>query len=75
VLEFLNECLVVYKANDKLKSASEIIYYTLSGRHICFVDSILLSKPGSSVSIVSGYRMDDQAIKVRSPAEAKEFFL
>jgi hypothetical protein len=30
---------------------------------------------GSSVSIVSGYGLDDRAIEVRSPAEAKEFFL
>jgi hypothetical protein len=27
--------------------------------------------PGSSVSIVSGYVLDDGAIEVRSPAEAK----
>jgi hypothetical protein len=30
---------------------------------------------GSSVSIVSGYGLDSQAIKFRSPAEAKGFFL
>jgi hypothetical protein len=30
---------------------------------------------GSSVSIVSGYGLDDLAIEVRSPAEAKGFFL
>jgi hypothetical protein len=30
---------------------------------------------GSSVSIVSDYGLDDQAIGVRSPAEAKGFFL
>jgi hypothetical protein len=29
---------------------------------------------GSSVSIVSGYGLDDRAIEVRSPAEAKGFF-
>jgi hypothetical protein len=28
-----------------------------------------------SVSIVSGYGLDDQAIEVRSPTEAKGFFL
>jgi hypothetical protein len=33
-----------------------------------------LCEPGSSVSIVSGYGLDDQAIGVRSPAEAKGFF-
>jgi hypothetical protein len=30
-------------------------------------------EPGSSVSIVSGYGLDDRAIVVRSPAEAKDF--
>jgi hypothetical protein len=28
-----------------------------------------------SVSIVSGYGLDDRAIEVRTPAEAKGFFL
>jgi hypothetical protein len=28
---------------------------------------------GSSVSIVSGYGLDDRAIEVRSPAEARDF--
>jgi hypothetical protein len=32
-----------------------------------------LSEPGSSVSIVSGYGLDERAIEVRSPAEAKGF--
>jgi hypothetical protein len=31
--------------------------------------------PGSSVIIVSGYGLDDQAIEVRSPAEVKGFSL
>jgi hypothetical protein len=31
------------------------------------------SEPGSSVSIVSGYGLDDRAIEVRSPADAKDF--
>jgi hypothetical protein len=35
----------------------------------------LLREPGSSVSIVSGYGLGDRAIEVRSPAEAKGFFL
>jgi hypothetical protein len=30
---------------------------------------------GSSVSIVSGYGLDDRTIEVRSPAEARGFFL
>jgi hypothetical protein len=32
------------------------------------------TKKDSSVSIVSGYGLDDQAIEVLSPAEAKGFF-
>jgi hypothetical protein len=32
-----------------------------------------IREPGSSVSIVSGYRLDDRVIEVRSPAEAKDF--
>jgi hypothetical protein len=31
------------------------------------------STPGISVSIVSGYGLDDRVIEVRSPAEAKQF--
>jgi hypothetical protein len=30
---------------------------------------------GRSVSIVSGYGLDDRTIEVRSPAEAKGYFL
>jgi hypothetical protein len=33
----------------------------------------MLRNWGSSVSIVSGYGLDDRAIEVRSPAEAKDF--
>jgi hypothetical protein len=32
-------------------------------------------EPGSSVSVVSGYRLDGRAIEVRSPTETKGFFL
>jgi hypothetical protein len=38
----------------------------LGSRSIC-------GEPGSSVSIVSGYGLDDRAIEVRFPAEAKDF--
>jgi hypothetical protein len=33
------------------------------------------NEPGISVSIVSGYGLDDRAIEVRSLAEAKDFFV
>jgi hypothetical protein len=36
-------------------------------------NNILNVEPGSSVSAVSGYGLDDRAIKVRSPAGAKNF--
>jgi hypothetical protein len=31
-------------------------------------------EPGSSVSIVCGYGLDNRAIEIRSPAEARGFF-
>jgi hypothetical protein len=36
---------------------------------------ILTCEPVSSVSIVSGYWLDDREIEFRSPADAKELFL
>jgi hypothetical protein len=41
---------------------------------VCHVD-FLKCELASSVSIVSGYRLDDRAIEVRSLAEVKGFFL
>jgi hypothetical protein len=40
-----------------------------------YENAIILHEPGSSVSIVSGYRLDDWVIEVQSPAEVKGFFL
>jgi hypothetical protein len=34
---------------------------------------VLLRSQGSSVSIVSGYGLDDRTIEARSPAEARDF--
>jgi hypothetical protein len=34
----------------------------------------LKREPGSSGSILSGYRLDDRAIEIRFPAEARDFF-
>jgi hypothetical protein len=43
---------------------------------LCMAPCILVfSKPDSSVSAVSGYGLDDRAIEVRYPAEAKIYFL
>jgi hypothetical protein len=35
--------------------------------------SYINCEPGISVSIVSGYELDDRAIEVRSPAKVKDF--
>jgi hypothetical protein len=41
-----------------------------------FIPTLInISDPGSSVSIVSDYGLVDRVIEVRSPAEAKGFFL
>jgi hypothetical protein len=37
--------------------------------------NLSVQSPGSSVSTVSGYGLDDWVKEVRSPAEAKGFFL
>jgi hypothetical protein len=44
-------------------------------RDISNSEDTLSGSRGSSVSIVSDYGLDDRAIEVRSPAEAKGFFL
>jgi hypothetical protein len=44
--------------------------------HSVGIDIIISSsstEPGSSGSIVSGYELDDRAIEVQSPVEAKDF--
>jgi hypothetical protein len=38
------------------------------------IDIDEMFEPGSSISIVSGYGLDDWVIEVRSPAEVKGFF-
>jgi hypothetical protein len=46
------------------------IYMGLSTK---YSKSIYVEEPGSSVSIVSGYGLENRAIGVRSPAGAKDF--
>jgi hypothetical protein len=58
---------VVTQTTDTNVSAFLISFYV-------FIYSVL-GEPGSSVSILSGYGLEDRAIKVRSPAEAEGFFL
>jgi hypothetical protein len=45
------------------------------GTDVGFYTDISIAEPGSSVSIVSGYGLDDRAIEVRCPTETKGFFL
>jgi hypothetical protein len=37
--------------------------------------TVIVGEPGSSVSIESGYELHYRVMEVRSPAEAKGFFL
>jgi hypothetical protein len=39
------------------------------------VGSASFTEPGSSVSTLSDYGLDEREIEVRFPAESKEFFL
>jgi hypothetical protein len=48
-------------------------YVGMELRNKLAYDSIQIGSRGSSVSIVSGYGLDDRAIEVRSPAETKDF--
>jgi hypothetical protein len=77
------------KSQRSLKSIQEINYAVTYAIYIpgvplferlqcnypfCYI-YFLPRKPGSSGSIVYGYGLDDRVIEVRSPAEAKGFFL
>jgi hypothetical protein len=59
-----------FVSREKTKSLSQ--YSRPPGRDL---DPCSLSRdePGSSVSIVSGYWLNDRAIEVRSPAGVKDF--
>jgi hypothetical protein len=52
---------------DFKRHEKEVTYFLTGNSIAC--------EPGSSVNVVSGYGLDDRTIEVRSPAEAKEFFL
>jgi hypothetical protein len=56
---------------------SQVVLCLLSRCLSCHIYSLLLhyGEPESSVSTASGYGLDEREIDVRSPAEAKEFFL
>jgi hypothetical protein len=59
-------------------SRRQIAYWTRIKQHnMLYFENCISAwcKPGSSVSIGSGYGLDGLAIEVRTPAEAKGFFL
>jgi hypothetical protein len=69
---------VTFVDRDTARSLQSTLSCPNSLHSILILFSLLLldlGEPGSSVSIVSGYGLDDQAIEVRFPAEAKGFFL
>jgi hypothetical protein len=66
-------CYVRNMALESISSCKKSLqtHHSIGINTVCFKSQ----EPGSSVSIVSGYGLDDRAIEVRSPAEAKGFFL
>jgi hypothetical protein len=67
--------------NVNLKGKTEVshtlarIEYRENYRHTYSYAITKIHEPGSLVSILSGYGLDHWVIEVRSPAEAKGFFL
>jgi hypothetical protein len=67
-------CLFVCPPVSLSPKAQDRFLIKLNFSDTClFWPSLAHLRPGSSVSIVSGYGLDDRAIDVRSPAEAKNF--
>jgi hypothetical protein len=72
-------CRVKWLSTDdsEVRTASIIPdVWSGGGGRSAFIRSPIMKhdEPGSSVSIVSGYGLDDRAIEVRFPAETKGFF-
>jgi hypothetical protein len=67
----------VLRLRMKPPSVSCITYcvYYLFKVPVFIINITVPRKPGSSVSIVSGYGLDDRAIEFRSPVEAKAKYL
>jgi hypothetical protein len=67
--------------HSTVKKRSSLLSQYLTLSHKSFISHLLINisyhftEPGSTVSIVSGYGLDDRVIEVRSPAETKGFFL
>jgi hypothetical protein len=66
-LQLHGSSLFVLLSRQWWRKSMQILFLTLE---VCTTD---FRKQGSSVSIVSDYRLDEQAIKVQSVAEAKDF--
>jgi hypothetical protein len=61
--------------NYTMKCLGLSVLPTYEVENLAIIDTMKYPKPGSSVSTVSVYGLDDRAIEVRSPAEAKVFSL
>jgi hypothetical protein len=82
VIKLAKKCSAIYGTWSFITTFIAANYWTISPASLKqFTRSRLISvmlcqysEPGSSVSIVSGYGLDDWAIEVRSSAEAIRFF-
>jgi hypothetical protein len=81
---YLSVCTIYSDNNSAFYSQSVLgvlmIIIIMSDYFLSCCDQVICvngkcCEPGSSVSIMSDYGLDDRAIEVRSPAEVKGFFL
>jgi hypothetical protein len=62
----------IFSCFEKVKNGLCSQNNTWTIRVFSFIFGICIHEPGSSVCVVSGYGLDDRAIEVRYPAEAKD---
>jgi hypothetical protein len=71
-----NTAVRVLRVKDERELWSGYAFVLYTFLTINFSNHIIsYSEPGSSVSTVAGYGLDNRAIEVRSSAEAKRLFL
>jgi hypothetical protein len=64
---------LIYRGNIQYLVINKLFEYTNTDNIALQRDHAIKVSLGSSVSIVSGYGLDDRATRVRSPTEAREF--
>jgi hypothetical protein len=70
---YISVVMVTFVFRLESTSMKKLSVFRISDKRLC--TCIIIISRGSSVSIVSGYGLDDRVIEVRSPAEVKGFFL